>query len=233
MDVRSCVMGQLSLKLPPPKRKRGRPRKYKGYATRYGDRPTFDRLTPLHITLKVDRAVRTLRRRDAYRVFRIAMTRMLGRDDFRIVHLSLEYDHVHLLVEATSHTALARGMKAFESSAGQRLNQHVGRTGRVFLRNYYARVIKNPTMAHRSLTYVLNNWKKHNEHERPSCANWEVDYYSTAPSFTGWRTPLDPDCSHDFGWEYELLPGAEPRHFFLRAGWRRAGSIAVDTVPSA
>ena len=226
-------MAQLSLKLAKPTRGPGRPRKYKGYATRYGDRPRFDRLTPLHVTLKVDRAVRSLRRCDAYRVVRIAMARMLGRDDFRILQLSLERDHVHLLVEATSHGALARGMKAFESSAAQRLNQRVGRTGRVFLRNYFARVIKNPTQAHRVLTYVLNNWRKHGEHKSPSCANWEIDYFSTAPSFAGWRASPDPACSHDFTWDYELLPAAEARHFFLREGWRRAGTIAVDTVPSA
>ena len=226
-------MAQLSLKLAKPRRGPGRPPKYKGYATRYGDRPKFDRLTPLHITLKVDRAVRSLRRRDAYRVVRIAMARMLGRDDFRIVQVSLEHDYMHLLVEATSHGALARGMKAFECSVAQRLNQRVGRKGRVFPRNYFARVLKNPTQAHRAMTYVLCNWRKHGEHKSPSCANWDVDYFSTAPSFTGWCAPPDPACSHDFNWTYEPLPAEEPRHFFLREGWRRAGTIAVDTVPSS
>ena len=44
-----------------------------------------------------------------------------------------------------------------------------------------------------------------------------------------WRAPPDPACSHDFVWEYEPLPAEAPRHFFLCEGWRRVGTIAVDT----
>jgi REP element-mobilizing transposase RayT len=220
-------------KTPKQKRGRGRPRKYKGYATRYGDRMKFSRRTPLHITLKVDQAFKSLRRRDEYRAVRAAMVKMLGRDDFRIIHLSLEGDHLHLVVEATSHQALAAGMKSFESSAAQRLNRCIGRRGRVFMTNYFARVITSPTQALHVMRYVLCNWRKHKQDRRYECANWQVDYFSTAPSFTGWTRPPDPDCSHDLGWEYEPMPASEPAHFFLYEGWRRVGTIRFDTVPSA
>jgi REP element-mobilizing transposase RayT len=219
-------------KTPTKRRGRGRPPKYKGYATRYGDRMKFARRTPLHITLKVDRAFKSLRRRDEYRAVRAAMVKMLGRDDFRIIHLSLEGDHVHLIVEATSHQALAGGMKAFECSAAQRLNRCIGRRGRVFVTNYFARVIKNPTQALRVMSYVLNNWRKHKQSRRYECANWQVDYFSTAPSFTGWARSPDADCSHDFGWSYEPMPATEPTHFLLEKGWKLVGGIRFDAVPS-
>jgi hypothetical protein len=79
----------------------------------------------------------------------------------------------------------------------------------------------------------LNNWRKHKQSRRYECANWQVDYFSTAPSFTGWARSPDADCSHDFGWSYEPMPATEPTHFFLERGWRLVGRIRYDAVPSA
>jgi REP element-mobilizing transposase RayT len=39
------------------------------------------------------------------------------RERFRIIHVSLQRDHVHMLVEAEDKAALARGMQGFQISA--------------------------------------------------------------------------------------------------------------------
>jgi REP element-mobilizing transposase RayT len=54
-----------------------------------------------------------LRRRAMYKALRDATITAALREQFRIVHISLQRTHVHLLVEADHKTALARGMQGF------------------------------------------------------------------------------------------------------------------------
>src|SRR5690606_5871523 len=113
--------------------------------------------------------------------------------DFRIVHTSIQANHVHLLLEADSKLALARGMQAFQISAARRLNQvdidgsGRRRQGPVFPDRYHVEVVTTPTHARHSLSYVLNNWRKHKEDRVPATKQWVLDPYSSAASFTGWR----------------------------------------------
>src|SRR5690606_23944955 len=54
------------------------------------------------VTLRVAPDVRRMRRRDAYRALRKSLLVVLARTDFRVVHLSIQANHVHLLLEAAS-----------------------------------------------------------------------------------------------------------------------------------
>lgn len=76
----------------------------------------------VHVSLPVSDATTRMRRRDAYRAIRGAMVVVLRRSDFRIVHASIQSNHIHLIVEAHDGNALARGIQAFEISAARRLN---------------------------------------------------------------------------------------------------------------
>src|SRR5689334_15265764 len=119
-------MAQLLLRLRTwggKRRRAGRPPSTHRSSERHTKRERFSRTTPVHVTLRVVDRVGTLRRRDAYHAIRLATASTLARADFRIVHLSLERDHLHLIVEADHHAALSAGVKAFESSAAQRLNR--------------------------------------------------------------------------------------------------------------
>src|SRR3712207_9325784 len=46
------------------------------------------------------------------------------REDFRIVHLSIQRDHIHLIVEAASKRALSTGVRGFSISAARRSEEH-------------------------------------------------------------------------------------------------------------
>src|SRR5262249_10885656 len=150
----------------PRKRRRGvklgRPPKGPRSSERHKRRDDFKPSQPIHVTCRVEQPVGTLRRRDAYHAVRKAMQLMLGKGDFRIVHVSLERDHVHLLIEADDKHALARGMQAFQSTAARLLNKAITkargriRRGRVFSDRYHPVIITSPTQAHHSLSYVLN-----------------------------------------------------------------------------
>src|SRR5205814_9644640 len=91
------------------------------------------------------------------------------RCDFRIVHLSIQRTHLHLLVEADDKAALASGMQGFQISAAKQLNAAISRgkpqrrRGTVFPDRYHAEIITSPRQARHSLAYVLANWRKHRE----------------------------------------------------------------------
>ena len=225
----------------PKRRKRrrgvklGRPPRGPRSSERHKRRLDFRPTQPIHVTCRVEEAVETMRRRDAYHAVRKAMLLTLGSAEFRIVHISLERDHVHLLVEANDKYALARGMQVFQSAAARLLNKAISkarrrlRRGRVFQDRYHPVVITNPTQAHHSLSYVLNNWRRHKRDEGGETMFWDVDFFSSGPMFDGWkeldgtRYPL-PDG-------YVPLPVAMPHTWLLAQGWKRAGTISMHGRP--
>ena len=90
--------------------KLGRPKKAKRGAL-HERRPTFKASQPGHVVLRAIGAIRTLRTRKIYQALRWAtLAAAKWPDEFRIVHLSIQRTHVHLLVEATDKRALARGL---------------------------------------------------------------------------------------------------------------------------
>lgn len=214
----------------------GRPSKGFRSSERHQARVRFIRTSAAHVTLRVVASIPTLRRPDAYHAIRRAMYTVVGRDEFRIVHIGLERDHLHLIVEADSHVALAKGMHAFQTSAAQRLHRAISAAtgqpcaGKVFADRYHVRLITTPTQARHSISYVLNNWRKHRYDQGMETMFWDVDYYSSGPTFPGWaelesspvllQTPDSP-----------CLSVSLPRTWLLRTGWRRAGSISLRDVP--
>src|SRR5262245_13739718 len=70
-------------------------------------RPEFKPYHPLHVVMRVAPAVGSLRRRKMYRALREATITAAMRERFRIVHVSLQRTHVHMLVEADHKAALA------------------------------------------------------------------------------------------------------------------------------
>ena len=114
----------------------------------------------LHVVLRVVPAVGSLRRRRMYKAMREATIVAALRERIRIVHISLQRTHVHLLVEAEDQQALARGMQGFEISAARNINTALGdqyrrRRGRVFADRYHLEVITSPTRARNAISYVL------------------------------------------------------------------------------
>src|SRR5439155_21133480 len=159
-------------------------------------RPTHKKQYPVHVVLRVAPAVGSLRKRFMYRALRNATIacalRELAYDDvkgaFRIVHLSIQRSHVHLLVEADNKLALSRGMQSFQISAAKHINRAYSvkmklterRRGNVFVDRYHAEEITSPRQARRALAYVLNNWRKHREDRDGVASTWNVDPFLSA-----------------------------------------------------
>lgn len=207
----------------------------------------------LLVTLRVADRINRMRTRDAYQAIRRAMVVVLRRPDFRIIHASIQHNHIHLLVEASDERALARGIQAFEISAARQLNavqprpnwsrpptvgvaatvrpvRRVRRSaparGVVFPDRYHAEILTSPRRAHHALNYVLNNWRRHREDKASYAANWHVDPYASGVSFDGWtdgRCKPSPD--------FDPLPVCRPQTWLLREGWKKSGAISAFAVP--
>ena len=216
----------------------GRPPKGGRSSEPHKARVRFSCTTRAHVTLRVVAPVPTLRRPAAYHAIRHALYAVVGRSDFRIVHLSIERDHLHLIVEADDHLALAGGIRTFESSAAQRLNRVASlatgtrRRGKVFNDRYHVRLITSPTQARNTLSYVLNNFRWHGQDRGMETMFWDVDYYSSGPSFDGWAE-LDHSPFLVQTPDYPRLSVCRPRTWLLRTGWRQAGPISMRSIPGA
>jgi putative transposase len=204
-------------------------------------RPELMRRFPVHVTMRVLAAVAVLRRRDIYHAIRFAMVSLMcARNDVRVVHLSIQHGHLHLLVEARDKIALARGMQTLKSVAARFINEAISkrtgqrRRGPVFDERYHEEIIKSPRQAHHAIRYVLGNWRKHREDRADFATGWKVDPFSTAVSFPGWAECADSPLMWKTRDTYKRLPTWLPKTWLLRVGWKRGGdSISCYDVPGA
>lgn len=218
--------------------KGGRPAKGPRPSERHESRPSFRKYEPQHAVIRATNEIGTLRRREMYKAVRRALVTTFNRPNFRIVHLSIQGTHIHLLLEADDKSALSRGMQAFQISAAKHLNAAMAvrtgkrRRGNVFVDRYHARIIRTPRQARNALAYVLNNWRKHHENRNAMSRKhgWRLDPFSSAPTFTGWR---DVDATA-VSWPatYEPLPVWEPKTWLLREGWKKYGLLVSTEIPS-
>ena len=194
----------------------------------------------MHVSLRVVSAVGNLRRRCVYQAIREATLTTARRENFRIVQLSIQRDHVHLIVEAKDKHALAAGMQGFQISAAKHLNAAISkgrpgprRRGTVFPDRYHAEIITSPTQARHALSYVMNNFRKHREDLAAPMSSWAIDWFSTAVMFPGWQEYGD----EPFLWRgpptYDPLVVYQPRSWLLREGWKKSGPISCRAVPSS
>jgi REP element-mobilizing transposase RayT len=180
----------------------------------------------VHVTLRIVRKT-SMRDLDFYQLFRGVLARYLGRDDFRIIHISIQHSHLHMIIEARDAVALSRGMQSFGTSCARRYNLGWGREGKVFEFRYHAKQITTPAYARHALSYVLNNWRRHradfdNGHESHAA----LDYFSSAISFTGWTERFHVPA------DYTPLPVSPPRTSLLKSDWQWHGLISPYEIPA-
>src|SRR5262249_33830721 len=126
-------------------KREGAGRKPKGSraGARHDERPEIKASYALHVVMRVVAAGGSMRRRDTYKAMRDASPVAALRERFRIVHVSVQRTHIHMLVEAENKLALARGMQGFQISAARNINTLLGadkfrrRRGSVFADRYH------------------------------------------------------------------------------------------------
>lgn len=216
----------------------GRPAKGKRSSERHEKRPVHLSRHPVHVTSRVVDELATLRRRDIRLAIRWATLAIAKREDeFRIVHFSVQRNHLHMLVEARNREALARGMQGFQISAAKHINRAIGertgvrRKGKVFADRYHARELTTPRQVRHALAYVLNNWRRHDEDRARVSRTWKLDPFSTAVDFGGWKELSDSPFLYKPPAGYLGFIVWRPKTWLLSEGWKKHGAISIFDVP--
>lgn len=199
----------------------GRPRNRVRHDADHVRRPEVNPKHPLHVVLRTVPGVPRLRSAAIFPAIRAAIARTM-RSAFRVVHTSIQGNHLHFIVEAERRELLTRGMQALAIIAARAINRVVGRTGKVFAHRYHATPIRSPRQMRHTLAYVLNNWRRHGEDRASARAGAAaIDPYSTAIWFGGWKGV------GRFRWRktFEPLPSANPTTWLLTVGWLTCGAI--------
>ena len=151
-------------------------------------------------------------------MLRRGLARASGRH-FRVIHFSVQTDHVHVLVEATDTYALSRGLQGLAIRLARAVNRALGRNGKVWADRYHARGLATPREVRNALVYVLQNFREHHP------GGTGLDPCSSAAWFDGFREAPAP---------VPLGRAIVPARTWLAAvGWRRRGLIDVDEVPAS
>ncbi len=204
---------------------------------RHKRRPKITGREPLLVTVRMDDDVGNLRRRGIYHALRFALDACALREEFRVVHFSIQRTHLHMIVEAASKEALSSHMKGLLISAAKHINAAVTaqrgtrRRGRVVSDRYHARVLSTPREVRNAIAYVLNNWRRHQEDLAPFARSWLVDPYSSGVRFGGWKELEDKPLMFTPRAEYKPLMTCVPTTWLLRTGWERRGLIGAREIP--
>jgi REP element-mobilizing transposase RayT len=191
----------------------------------------FGRPLPAHVTLRLCSDLPSLRSVPIVHEIERTFAAGCARQDFRLVHYSLQGNHAHLIVEARDREALGRGMKSIAARLARAVNRVSGRTGRVLADRYHLRLLPTPREVHHALRYVLLNSRRHAAAAGTALrAAVRLDPASSARWFDGWKRWV-PSASKVSAAPNERPPVARARTWLLAVGWRRCGLLDPADVP--
>ncbi len=183
-------------------------------------RPRFSKHHPVHVTMRTLPHVGYLRGQRRFRAIEAALRDAKQRFDVRIIHFSVQGNHLHLLVEADDVTSLARAVQGLAIRLAKALNGVARRTGKVFADRYHSHVLKTRREVAGALRYILENFRHHLRAEEAR------------------RHPVDP-CSSAAWLTIGLTGGAPvvaPRTWLLRHAGRtgpQCTTASSQGTPSA
>jgi hypothetical protein len=212
----------------------GRPKSAKAKTTvPHVRRPFHDARHPTHVTVRVRRHIGSLRRWHVARAIGLRLRRhaTVGsgalarrRDSFRVIHFSIQANHIHFVCEGSSARSLSRGLQGLLAHVARRVNRRLGRRGPLFAERHHRRDLTTPLEVRRAIAYVMLNSAKHEVHRgAPDLGTAPVDGIdplSDARWFVGWeRPPPRPEAP---------APVCRPRTWLAARGWHRHGRLRRD-----
>ena len=215
---------QLAFSFAEPKRRGGarrgagrKPRAVHLRRTPHRARAVHRKAHPVHVTLRA--MLRSIRAQQLVRTL-LGALRDSNRDWFRVVHYSVQANHVHLIVEADDSHALGSGVRGLMVRTARRVNRLLFRRGRFWADRWHGRDLEGPRQVRNALVYVLQNHKKH-------ARSVALDPLSSAATFDGFSSPL-PASFRGIGPPCVALA----KTWLLRTGWRKRGLIRLAEAPA-
>jgi REP element-mobilizing transposase RayT len=191
----------------------------------HGRRPERKAKVPVHVSMRVVGGVPRLRQRRGYQIARRALVVANRFDGARICEISIQGNHVHLIVEANGREALTKAMRSFANSVAKNVNRWRARRGAVLEDRYHVVALETPAQTRAALAYVLGNWRRHGEDLRLGGPRRMTDRYSSGPYFGGWDTPLPPKIGAPFPDDGPLAT-KPARSWLLTEGWKKGGLLS-------
>jgi REP element-mobilizing transposase RayT len=164
----------------------------------------IDRMVPYHLVWHAAGDLASLRGKKLFRQIRESFLRCHEKEGFRIVHFSVQGNHVHALGEAATVARLSRGMQGLGVSLARRINRARGRRGHVFDDRFYARALRTPREVANARDYVLRNGGVHDRRLGIGLPEPGLDPFSSA------ALPGEPALT------------SPPLTWLLAVGWQRA-----------
>ena len=207
-------------------KRRGAGRKPQGALPGVAHRSRPDLLPrfPVHVTIRLRGSLPTLRAHRTANVILGCLAAAANRFETRIVHYSLQKNHLHLILESANIEALARAAKGLSIRIAKAMNRMIESHGQVVPDRYDAHILKTPLEVKHALQYVLNNARKHLRGPGVRIL-WEVDPYSSGAVFDGWARKVTAPTG-------PAPPVSRAGTWLMRLGWRRHGLIASDAAPA-
>jgi len=178
----------------------------------------------VHVTLRAVRGLASFRREATFTCIQDAIGAS-SRDAFRVTHFSVQRDHIHLLVEASTTATLSAGMRGLAVRLARRLNRTLGRRGALWADRWHAHPLRTPREVRNAIAYVLFNARKHGDVpfglDPYTSVCWSADaladpvYRAILPGFRG----------------NTAAPVRDPQTWLLRVGWRRRGLLRMTDLP--
>lgn len=189
----------------------------------------------MHITLRIAAGLPSLRDGQLFERVRFSLAAGRERFGFRLVHFSVQSNHIHLIAEACDSRALALGMQGLSVRVARAVNRTLARRGRLFADRYHARPLRTPREVHFAVRYVLLNARKHQAAIAPgfidgcSSSAWFGDFqrpielaFGAAETRARWRASSGLEA-----------PVVRAQTWLLRKGARHAGGFDIDDIPSS
>lgn len=129
--------------------------------------------TPCHVNFKFRCNIKN---KFALRLLKraIVRARLTG---LRVIHFSLQSNHVHLIIEPINNDILTKGMRSLTITFAKGLQK-----GKVQVERYHLHVLRSIKEARNAAFYVLFNKQKH---EKGICST--IDEYTSLLGMKDWR----------------------------------------------
>lgn len=188
-------------------------------------RPTHESNHPVHVTIRRVANAPNLRAQSVYAAIEHELMALKARR-VRVIHFSVQSDHLHLMVESHDRKTLSRQMQHLFSRIARAVNRVALRRGSLFRDRHHRHDLRTPTETRRALVYILFNTRKHAPSYR-----W-MDPHSSMCWFHGWAAERAPGAGllRTIG---SAAPVSEPRTWLARVGWQRGGGpVRYDESPA-
>jgi REP element-mobilizing transposase RayT len=228
----------------PRKRRRGvalgrKPRAERRGFVAHKTRAAHDRQHPVHVSMRRVPLAPNLR---SERVFRAILSQLarVKRDGVRVVHYSVQRDHLHLIVEGNDRHDLSAQMRKLFSRIALTVNAVAQRRGRLFRDRHHREELDGPTKTRNALVYVLFNDRKHHAQNGGAISDAFLRELDDRSSIA-WLAPEDwhPHArpppeeierirARDRNLDGHGPPRSEATTWFAQAGWRIRGGGPIE-----